>query len=58
MKMIFGICTRPALLFLIAIASIEGTIQLYYSVYWGFFMNLAIESVDSVVCTVEGNNMR
>eukprot|EP00984_Skeletonema_dohrnii_P016631 scaffold7441_cov109-Skeletonema_dohrnii-CCMP3373.AAC.2 len=42
MKMIFGISTRPALLFLIAIASIEGTIQLYYSVYWGFFMNLAI----------------
>jgi hypothetical protein len=42
-KMIYGIIsTRSALLFLMIIASIEGIIQLYYTVYWAFLMNLAI----------------
>lgn len=40
--MILGISKRSALIFLMAIASVEGIIQLYYSVYWGFFMNLAL----------------
>lgn len=40
---IFGVVsTRSALLCLMAIATIEGTIQLCYSVYWAFLMNLAL----------------
>ncbi|KAL7555232.1 hypothetical protein ACHAWF_018887 [Thalassiosira exigua] len=38
--MILGIPLKSALLFFISIAAIEGTIQLYYSIYWGSMMNL------------------
>ena len=42
MKTTFGISTRSALLFLMSCASIEGTIQLYYSIYIFAFMNIAL----------------